>query len=539
MRVFSLACAAFAAALLCSACNGNNGAAPAAGTAGPAAQSYLPDAGLSKPKFLRLMRTPPFPPPRRHRVTPAERSRARAGGWQQIATVPAFTNGPATQLLMTDGTVIVQDFCTPNWYRLTPDQNGNYLTGTWSELPPMPSGYAPLYFASAVLADGHVVLNGGEYNGTACNAVESNLGAIYNPFTNAWASVSPPSGWGHIGDGQSVVLDNGTYMLGNCCYDYQALFNESALSWTQTGPGNGKQDSNSEEGWTLLRGGNVLVVNVSDPPYAQYYSPKANMWESAGQLPENIITGFEIGPQTLRPDNTVFVAGATGATVVYNAKTGSWTNGPTFPTCCGSGSQGKQLDVADGPSAMLTNGNVMVPASPGLYNAPTFYFIFNGSTLTQIAAPPNAVNDSTYNTRLLLLPTGQILETDGSSDIEVYTASARADSRGTPRITSVPSTLTPGDTYKINGVLFNGVSQVNMYGDDVQEATNYPLIRITNTASGQVFYCRTHNHSFMGVGSSRAVSTMFDVPSTIATGASTLVVVTNGIASQPVSVTIQ
>ncbi|HZV77052.1 MAG TPA: hypothetical protein VFF63_04745 [Candidatus Babeliales bacterium] len=539
MRRFSFCCSAFAGALLVTACNGGNVNAPAGGTTTPTTQSYLPDAGIARPKFLRLMHTPPFPPPRRHKITSTDRRRAAAGGWQQVSSVPSFTNGPATQLLMTDGTVIVQDFCTSNWYRLTPDQNGNYLTGTWSEIAAMPSNYAPLYFASAVLADAKVVVNGGEYNGLSCSAVESNLGAIYDPFTNSWTAVSPPSGWGHIGDGQSVVLDNGTYMLGNCCYDYQALFNESALTWTQTGPGNGKQDSNSEEGWTLLRGGDVLVVNVSDPPYAQYYSPKLNMWESAGQLPENIITGFEIGPQTLRPDDTVFVAGATGATVVYHAKTGSWTNGPTFPTCCGSGSKAEQLDVADGPSAMLTNGTVMIPASPGLYNSPTYYFIFNGTTLTQIAAPPNAVNDSTYNTRLLLLPNGQILETDGSSDIEIYTANVPADPRGRPRITSVATSLSPGSTYKIKGVLFNGVSQVNMYGDDVQEATNYPLVRITNTASGQVFYCRTHNHSFMGVGSDRGVSTMFDVPSTIQTGASSLVVVANGIASSPVSVTIQ
>ena len=78
-----------------------------------------------------------------------------------------------------------------------------------------------------------------------------------------------------------------------------------------------------------------------------------------------------------------------------------------------------------------------------------------------------------------------------------------------------------------------------MYGDDVQEATNFPLVRITNGSSGHVFYARTHNHSYMGVHSRKRVSTMFDVPSSIETGASTLVVVTNGIASAPVNVTIQ
>jgi hypothetical protein len=43
----------------------------------------------------------------------------------------------------------------------------------------------------------------------------------------------------------------------------------------------------------------------------------------------------------------------------------------------------------------------------------------------------------------------------------------------------------------------------------------------------------------MGVASTSTVSTDFDVPSGAETGASTLVVVANGIASKPVNVTIQ
>ncbi len=53
-----------------------------------------------------------------------------------------------------------------------------------------------------------------------------------------------------------------------------------------------------------------------------------------------------------------------------------------------------------------------------------------------------------------------------------------------------------------------------------------------------MFYCRTHNHSYMGIGSNKTVSTMFDVPSGIETGASTIYVVVNGIVSAGVSVTV-
>jgi hypothetical protein len=530
MRPLPLVLSAFALGLLVG-CAGNAGTTPSSGAApgSASAGAHLPDSGLATPHFLRLMHTPPHPPPRRHVITAAMRERARKGGWEPVSGVPDFPNGPQTEELMTDGTVLVFDYCSSTVYKLAPDSYGNYVDGTWSQPASLPSGYAPLYFGSAVLPDGKLIVNGGEYN--FCNNVESNLGAIYDPVANTWTSVTGPSGWSQIGDAQSVVLTNGTYMLGNCCNYAQALLNEASMSWTLVGTG--KQDQNSEEGWTLLPNGNVLVVNVFDPPYAQYYSPKANEWEPAGQTPDTLVTGYEIGPQTLQPNGNVFVAGATGNTAIYNSSTGAWTAGPSFPVI-----NGQQVDVADGPSSLLTDGTVMVVGSPGLYNTPATFYIFNGKKLKSIVTPPDAPNDSSYNVRLLMLPTGQVMEDDGSSDIELYSGE-KVQTKYAPQIISVPKTLSPGSTYKITGRLFNGMSQDNMYGDDVQQATNYALVRITNNASGQVFYAKTHDPNFMGVASMRKVSTMFDVPSTIETGASSLVVVTNGIPSMAVSVTIQ
>jgi hypothetical protein len=75
-----------------------------------------------------------------------------------------------------------------------------------------------------------------------------------------------------------------------------------------------------------------------------------------------------------------------------------------------------------------------------------------------------------------------------------------------------------------------------MYGDEAQNATNYPLVRIINLATNHVFYSRTHDHSSMAVASSATVSTQFGVPAAQETGPSNLEVVANGIASAPVSV---
>src|ERR1700730_16029752 len=145
-----------------------------------------------------------------------------SGAWQGTTNNPGVS-GLSDPLLLTDGTVIVHQDCTANWYRLTPDINGSYVNGSWAQIGSLPSGYTPLYFASAVLVDGRVIINGGEYN-SGCNAVWTNLGAIYDPAADSWTSVSPPTGWSTIGDAQSVVLPNLTYMLANCCTKQAALF---------------------------------------------------------------------------------------------------------------------------------------------------------------------------------------------------------------------------------------------------------------------------------------------------------------------------
>ncbi len=229
----------------------------------------------------------------------------------------------------------------------------------------------------------------------------------------------------------------------------------------------------------------------------------------------------------------MFAVGGTSNTAIYNTATGTWSAGPTIPS-----SQG----VEDGPAAILPDGNVLIdvgPQSP-CYATPSKFYEFNGTTLTAVAAPSRAASDPTYVARMLVLPTGQIFFTDGSTTAEIYTASGTYQSAWQPAITSVASTLTVGSTNNsISGKQFNGLSQGAAYGDDAQMATNYPLVRITNNATGSVVYCKTHNHSTMGVATgSTVVSTEFDVPSSIGTGASELVVVANGIPSSPVAVTI-
>lgn len=459
------------------------------------------------------------------------------GTWQ--AVLNAAPEGVSDPVLLTDGRVALHVGENPDWWALTPDSTGSYVSGTWSQLASLPSGYAPLYYASAVLPDGRLVVEGGEYN-ISGTASDTNLGAIYDPVANTWASVAPPSAWANIGDAPSVVLASGTFMVSNPFNSLfqMALLDASTLTWTLTPPG-GSIASTGENGWTLLPSGKVLMVQ-SDPDLvgqSGIYDPATQAWTDAGSTVVTLPTEGpeEIGPALLMPSGLVYAFGATSHTAVYNPATGTWTAGPDFPIV-----GGQQLAMSDAPSAVLPSGRALIATSPALDTAPSYFFEFDGATFRPVPQTPNAPNVGASFTNLLVLPTGQIMETDGSTDVEIYTAQGSPNPVWAPTITGVPSTVARGSTFLVQGTQFNGLTQGMSYGDDFQEATNYPLVRITNASTGHVFYARTHGHSTMGVATGgQIVSTSFDVPVAAESGASELAVVANGIASAPVAVTVQ
>jgi len=481
--------------------------------------------------------------------------------WTPLKNAPPFGT-PGTMLLESDGTVLVHSEPasggTADWWKLTPASNGSYINGTWRQIPSMPTGYAPLYFASAVLPDGRMIVEGGEY--IVGNAVWTNEGAIYNPVTNKWASVAPPPGWTNIGDAASEVLANGTFMLqqpvqGNEIPVDDAWLNAKTMTWKVI-PATGKNDPNDEEGWTLEPNGQVLTVDTWAPSQTQLFNPNTKTWSFAGATdlngnPLNPWPIVEIGPQVEMPGGNTFVVGAgtstqipptpctTNAptqTALYNYRSGTWTAGPQIPAI-----DSQQMDSTDGPGAALPDGNVLFDVSACVYNTPTHFFVYKASsnTLTQVPDVPNAPNDSSYFTRMLALPNGQVLFNDGSSDLEVYTAGGTPKASWRPSITSLSSrTLAPGSTYTLSGKQLAGLDQGATYGDDVQDNTNFPLVRITNSATGRVTYARTSNWTSVSVAPGTRSSTRFTLPRGTPKGKSRLVVIANGIASAPATVTI-
>ena len=443
-------------------------------------------------------------------------------------------DGTALTLLLTDGRVLAQGAKYSDWWLLTPDDTGSYVNGTWSAAASLPSGYAPFAFASAVLKDGRVLIEGGEYNHTAFAL--TNLGAVYDPVQDSWTNVDPPRGWANIGDSPALVLPDGRFVIGNKLTRGLQELDPATLKWTALAD-TGKLDFNAEEGWTLLPDGSFLTLDVKNNPYTERYSPAKQHWYPAGTTPVDLqgppccgCTRYpphnlcyfppgEIGPALLMPDGTVFATGAlhkgqTAAhTALYVPHTG-WRAGPDFI-------DGDQ--AGDEFAALLPNGHALVETNSG------YFYEFDGHSLT----PEPVIGN---NLSLLLLPTGEVL-IDG---VAVYSSSGTYKSAWQPAIAQVSAMLVRGKSYKITGTQFNGLSQANAFGDELQDATNYPLVRITNNSTGHVFYARTHDHSTMAVATGHySVSTNFDVPSGMETGASALEVVANGIPSKPVAVTVE
>ena len=295
-----------------------------------------------------------------------------------------YTSGagrrPAYLPSLTDGRVLAQGYGDSDWWILTPDITGSYVNGTWTQAASLPEGYSPEAFASAVLADGRVLIEGGEYN--FGQFVLTNLGAVYDPVANTWTPLTPPTGWGYIGDSPALILPNTDFLIGRKLDMQMAELNTTTMIWTAKAS-TGKADFNAEEGWTLMPDGTVLTADVLDNPNSERYITLQQMWVSDGNTiallqgpPEEGCLQYgggqycppgEIGPSILQPNRTVFYTGAThlgassGATAVYtpgasSTDPGTWTPGPSFPN---------GDDAGDNFAVLLPNGKPMVQGNSG------------------------------------------------------------------------------------------------------------------------------------------------------------------------------
>ena len=460
------------------------------------------------------------------------------GTWKPLTNQPTFN--VSTMILLTDGRVMVQEEATANWYALTPDANGSYIKGTWSSLAAM--SFWRRYYASGILKDGRVIVIGGEQSGAGG---DTNKGEIYNPVTNTWSPIALPP-WATVGDAACCILPDGRLMIGALLTGACEIYDPVTNSWS---PAGSAAIRTNEESWTLLRD-NTIVTPQNFPPYqSEKYNFATNTWKNEGALPVTVVDPVmaEIGPGMLMYNDKVIYFGAAnsggyGKTALYTPPalptgTGTWAAGPDIPHTAA----GPTLVSNDCPAALLPNGNVLFTAAPFLHNnwgSPVSFFEYDPATNTITAVPAPANNGQViYSSRMILLPTGEVMFGQWTHGMQVYQPTGGPNPVWKPTISSVTHLGLFTSNYLLKGTKLNGLSQACTYGDDCSPATNYPLVRLKNLATGHVYYARTYAFSTRALAASGLMSCQFTVPPTAPFGHYQLCVIANGISSHCVTFT--
>jgi hypothetical protein len=480
-------------------------------------------------------------------------------------------------ILLTDGSVLLHNAYGKEWLRLTPDSSGRYESGAWSAELDMINTRE--YFASGVLRDGRVFAIGGEDSDAGS---DTPLGEIFDPQTNHWSAINKPSSFDFVrGDCNGSVLADGRVLLGGATPSgapptwskRTAIWDPRTDTWTEAGLKFGalvktdKKDPFEEETFALLRDGSVLVPAVRDTPKAQRYVPSLDEWVDCAPSPVKLaidaLSGvgvYETGPVILLPSGKAIAIGGTGKTAIFtpgphHTDPGSWTAGPVFPNDTSASPNWPTLTALDAPGCLLPSGKVVClggttePLSGDYFSLNPVFLEYDphssATTLPLLDAQASLpAGNWTWQSCFLLLPTGQLLCSAHSNSLFLYTpdpANGVPHHSWRPAHISVPDCLIPGHSYRLYGTQINGLSQAVCYGDDGGMATNYPIVRLTKHVSGQVVFVRSHDFSTMGVATGSHVphdlhSCKIDIPAGLPLGEWNLVVIANGIASEPVKV---
>lgn len=481
---------------------------------------------------------------------------SHAAKWTPLSNLSPSSSG--TMMLLTDGTVMVQGNPFNTWVRLTPSTKGSYADGTWSPLASM--SIQRLYFASHILPNGKVWVLGGEYSGTPLQQNITNTGEVYDPASNTWSPIaSHPEA--NFGDDPSMLLPKGKILAGSIFTNMTYLYDIATNTWSFAAS-KAYPDRSDEESWAKLPNGKVMTYDIFESvdhsgQYAELYDPATNTWTSVspsdssarGSIPKlsSVPLGYELGPLVRvrghGVEGRIFAIGATGHTALYSPSTNTWAAGPDITGVLGGSSA--LFGAADAPAAVMPSGHVLLSAdaSPtlGLFKAPTQLFDFDPVSNTISPVSPaipdsNLTNAPSFITRMLTLPTGEVLFSDSSQQLWIYTPDGLPEPSWRPVFANVK--YSGAGVFTLQGVRMNGPSAGSAYGDDVESDENYPIVRLED-AAGNVFYARTKNWSSTLVGTSVASETVdFTLKPGMAPGNYSIVVSGAGVSSQPRCVSI-
>jgi hypothetical protein len=404
---------------------------------------------------------------------------------------------------------------------------------------------------------------------------------IYNANTDTWApsgskiyptDSSDEEGWAVTTNGSILTYD--LFKSVNTPGGFAELYNPTTGAWSSISPSDGTATgtipvmSSNALGFELgpvlrLQDGRMFVIGANQ--HTALYDLPSNTWSAGpdimGSLNGNASPfGADDAPGAIMPNGHVIFAADSGPSGFSSS--GNITAGSNIITAIpstalmvpgwtvsGSGiPSGARISSVDSPSQVHINALATSTITTdtikwgGLFNPPTQLFDFNPTTntISALATPipdGNLPTEPSYPTRMLVLPTGQMLFSDSSSQLYVYTQDGGANPLLRPSVNAI--TYNNAGLFTLTGLRLNGQSAGASYGDDDQMDSNYPIIRLTD-ASGNVFYARTSNWSKAGSVDGAASETVnFTLnPGLTTPGNYTLTVSGAGIASFPIAINI-
>ena len=396
---------------------------------------------------------------------------------------------------------------------------------------------------------------------------------IYDPASNAWSpsgtkvyrDSSDEEGWARISGGTLITYDLFHSIATNG--SYAEKYHPKTGTWTGISPSDGTAHGTipqlsgnavGEELGPLLRLQDGRVLAIGATQHTALYNPATNTW-AAGPDIRGTLNGIpspfgaDDAPGAVLPNGHVMFAadaGVAGFTSSGNITSGSavitgipstailqvlWgVNGAGIPGGSFIASVDSPTQVTINNSATATTSGVAISWG-GTFSNPTELFDFDPqinkiSQVTSALPDGNLSFEGCYPSRMLILPTGQLLFSDGSSQLWVYTSSGGPDPKLRPVITNVR--YQDDGKFRLTGFQLDGQSAGAAYGDDDQMDANYPIVRLVNS-SGNVFYARTSDWSKIAVGDAGRETVEFTLNPGVTPGDYSLIVSGAGISSLP------
>ncbi|HVS36374.1 MAG TPA: hypothetical protein VMS17_12480 [Gemmataceae bacterium] len=486
---------------------------------------------------------------------------------QEIMTVTAVSGDTLTVIRGTQGTAAVghangATATTP--YYIQVDQEIMFVTGVNGTALTVERG------AQGTTAVSHA--NGGIVH------LSSDYGEMldYNPTSDTWTTLpqtadkladdsSFEESWVKIPGTAGDILsysNNATFEYNQSQAEY---YNPATQTWTATGavPVILTENVFSNEIGPALALPNGQILQISGNADTALYTPSTNSWTTGPQIvtalttlsaaiPGPNATTIHVASGTVAPTAPFYIEIDQEVMEVTVVSGTAWTvvRGQYFSTAVAhsNGAAVSQYWVAgDDPAAELPDGEIIFNAGQQIETAPTTMFDYNPTTNTITPMDTSVMptdmltflqNNADDNTSMLMLPTGQLLMSNGvNRQLYIYTPSGAGPAPSSlPTVTGV--TANGDGTFTLSGKQLNGISEGAFYGDDEGMSENYPVIRLT-AADGTVAYADTFNWSSTAVATgSTPETTKFTLPADTPPGTYQLTVSAAGISSQPFSFTV-